>query len=428
MTVPPITVDSLSPLILAQEGLRYGNYMKMASASLVVYDYLISLSREVSLFWSCPMSLSKVLYMITRYLSLFIVLEQAVSYPSHKYSVTLGTALLSFILNIVFAALCQAVVTIRVWYLFEAERTIRLVVIAFYAICTIGSAICLAFLSHGLLDEALGVTILGETPSTPGLWWLFVPSVILHTAIFALTLWKTRNIGSPQESSIKRLLQEGFFVYVFVSAVYILEIIGLLPTGSDQRYLPMAILLGQLQTAVIIVVTCRTLINLRSLSDTLDIDPSWLLNATELSRVRCYEEQRGELVVETTPMSPIAPLWISNNGMDTDSDVRSSALTHTCYSLIATSSCCQAAARLTRLLRSRMFGRLRAAHVAEGGAEACTRNLSQYASIVDLVMRGTCSTTRSSFQYCHVPPHSQSRLVQPPYTCCSSRLRATRVR
>jgi len=306
---------------IAECGIRSGNYLAVASISLVVHDYLISLHRETSLFWTGPSSLSTVLYISLRYLSLLQAINSTVSLISTRADNVLHvTVPLAFIIDILMAAVSQGVVTLRVWYLFKSKKPIRMLAVVSYVACIAGSVGVLALLSPGLLYEAAGVTnknLDKGFSSPPGMWRLFMPSLMVHTIMFGLTLWKMKDVESLQRSSMMQLLQEGSFIYAFALIGLTLGMIYLAPAQTDKEYLAIATLHGQFQVSSIAVVTCRTMINLRSLADTLDVDPSWLLNTAELSRVRCRKQRRGELVVEMGPLdSPV-----SSEG-DADNDIQ----------------------------------------------------------------------------------------------------------
>jgi len=48
--------------------IRLMTYLNVATVCLWVYDYMLTLELEVSLFWKAPWKLSKVLFLFTRYL------------------------------------------------------------------------------------------------------------------------------------------------------------------------------------------------------------------------------------------------------------------------------------------------------------------------------------------------------------------------
>ncbi|EIW77930.1 hypothetical protein CONPUDRAFT_75685 [Coniophora puteana RWD-64-598 SS2] len=278
--VPP----SSSPIqIIYQKGIQYGDYLGMASTALIIYDYLISMSDEVSFFWVGPVSLSKVLYLIiyvhsgdlqwagTKY---HHVRHRILLYYLMTPDVLYGAIPLAFVAEILLIVMCQAVISLRVWYLFKNDRVTRNLAAIAYIGCTAGNAVILALLSPGIMYEAAGLTIKDQVMAPSKMYRLFFPSLVLHAVMLILTLWKMKTIAVLDSSSIKRIVQE----HNPANAIYL------------SRY--------YMDT----VITCRTMINFRSLADTLDIDPSWLLNYTELSRVRWHQERRGELVVEATPI------------------------------------------------------------------------------------------------------------------------------
>ncbi|THU93235.1 hypothetical protein K435DRAFT_799877 [Dendrothele bispora CBS 962.96] len=62
------TIDSQTVSYLAN--IRKITMADIATLTLVVYDYLISLDSEIRLVWGVPWTLGKILYLLTRYLAL----------------------------------------------------------------------------------------------------------------------------------------------------------------------------------------------------------------------------------------------------------------------------------------------------------------------------------------------------------------------
>ncbi|GJE95971.1 hypothetical protein PsYK624_121640 [Phanerochaete sordida] len=59
--------ESLSTIFTNFQYNRVTNYLDVISSVLTIYDWLLTLAREVELVWRSPWSAIKVLFLVTRY-------------------------------------------------------------------------------------------------------------------------------------------------------------------------------------------------------------------------------------------------------------------------------------------------------------------------------------------------------------------------
>ncbi|KAG1854614.1 hypothetical protein F4604DRAFT_1802209 [Suillus subluteus] len=165
--------------------------------------------------------------------------------------------------------LCQCVVTLRVWHLFHRSRFIRWLAAAVFISSMIGTAIVGGFSFHDVL------------------FTIYLPSLIVHTVMFSLTMYRFRaSSGALQEHGIiHRFLKEGMFMYAFACRLSM--------TKPDDIFIYYPALGGGLAVGTTVVSVCRAMLSIRSLAATHHVDPVWLLNHAELSRA-----SEGEIYVE----------------------------------------------------------------------------------------------------------------------------------
>ncbi|KIJ69033.1 hypothetical protein HYDPIDRAFT_105593 [Hydnomerulius pinastri MD-312] len=281
--------------------------LAFASISLVLWDHVITFGQEVECFWSGEWNISRVLYLTIRYLALALagiyiyahsvtpkVSELAAYYQSMDRILYAG-----YIGAFVLVLLCQAVVMLRVWYMFSHNRYIRPTAATFYVTSIVGCSVLAARNWYAVEQEFNSETdITVSTKLTPE-WYLFFPCVIVHTLLFLCTIWRVVESVHlwGDAPMLKRILKEGVVMYIFSSGALLFPVIGLSKVKDPLIYQPA--LLGEIGTAMTVISVCRAMLNLGSLAAMWHVDPAWLLNHAELSRVHWKKGQKdGELIVE----------------------------------------------------------------------------------------------------------------------------------
>ncbi|KAG0708137.1 hypothetical protein DFH29DRAFT_1075796 [Suillus ampliporus] len=199
-------------------------------------------------------------------------------------------------------ALCQCVVTLRVWHLFPRCRFARCLAVAALIVCTTGTAIAGGFvldLMRNVTYELLAAKNLKRTPVYS--FTLYLTSSIVHSIMFSLKPYRFHT--SPRALQgygiDNRFLKEGMFVYAFAAGTLLYEIVGLLMTGPKDTSTYDSALGGEIAVAATVVSVCRAMLSIRSLAATYHVDPAWLLNYAELSRVQWRRGAiEGEIFIE----------------------------------------------------------------------------------------------------------------------------------
>lgn len=211
---------------------------------------------------------------------------------------------LNYLLAFVIMVLCQCVVTLRVWHLFHRSRIIRWFAAAVFISSMIGTAI-VAGLSFQNVKAVYEVTSSSAKTSSgpPEIFTIYLPSLIVHTVMFSLTMHRFRSssrASSLQEHGIfHRILKEGMFMYAFAAGTLLYEIISLSMNNRKTVSVYYPALGGGLAVGTTVVSVCRAMLSIRSLAATYHVDPAWLLNHAELSRVQWRRgASEGEIYVE----------------------------------------------------------------------------------------------------------------------------------
>ncbi|KIJ65641.1 hypothetical protein HYDPIDRAFT_27637 [Hydnomerulius pinastri MD-312] len=285
--------------------------VSVAFASLMLYDHAICLGEEkgsVLLDWSMdaiehsiPLDTIFGFGPRNNYASRHFYNQPHV--PSAKVSFTLSKRETN-LENL------PAVITLRVWYLFSRSPAVRSFAVTAFALTTLAD-----FLVVGLLWSKVKSEILdpSATSASPVLAWVYVPSLFIHSTLFGLKVY--RFVTSPTrmqtDTLLWRFMKEGMFMYAFAMVSLTFGIIGLAITSTSELPTHLAALTGSPVVASIVVSVCRAMLSIRSLAATGHVEPAWLLNHAELSRVHWRRgAAEGEIIVgpdETAIQLPILP-------------------------------------------------------------------------------------------------------------------------
>ncbi|KAG2053359.1 hypothetical protein BDR06DRAFT_956688 [Suillus hirtellus] len=270
--------------------------VQVVSSTLVVYDHAITFAQEVTFFWSSSWSLSKILYFMIRYLALAQVCLNAVT--------TVGvakSAILEYTVRLTVMTLCQCVITLRVWHLFPRSRFIRWLAVTIFTACLAGGAIFDAIKYNAIKSTVNTNNDVISAQCRTFSFILYLPALVVHTTMFLLTLYRFRITPRTlqQHGMIHRFVQEGMILYSFAAGSLLYEIVRLSLVKPEDISVTMA------ATAVSI---CRAMLSIRCLAATYHVDPAWLLNHAELSRVQWRRGQNeGEIYVEVNEMDVVLP-------------------------------------------------------------------------------------------------------------------------
>ncbi|KAG1735513.1 hypothetical protein EDB19DRAFT_1076179 [Suillus lakei] len=203
--------------------------------------------------------------------------------------------------------LCQCVVTSRVWHLFPRSRLIRGLAVTVLIVC-IAAAAAITGVTFNVIK-----TVYAETapPQNTGfLFTIYLPALVVHTVMLLLKMY--RFYISPRalqrHGIIYRVVKEGMFMYAFAAGTLLYEIISLSMTEPEDMSIYYSALVGEIAVANTTVSVCRAMLSIRSLAATYHVDPAWLLNHAELSRVQWRRgDSEGEILVEVNEMDTILP-------------------------------------------------------------------------------------------------------------------------
>jgi len=305
--IPP---QLLERFIQSLEGAEIARILSIASFSLTVYEYIITLDEEVKYFWTNQWTISQILFFINRYLPPLIMIISivcfSVSNPLPEFCKPAIQA--AFLLNTLAITVIQAILVIRIWYLFQGSRWVQIGIISGFVGSVVLSVIFL-YLSVKNLKIVTPDTVHNFFPGLhikgcqaqrpPNFWRIYLPSLILHSILYVLTAMKAlKNRRLLKDAPIlKRLLRDGGFFYFIVFASVSFTAIGSFLNEFPKVNIPA--IYSHFMLAMTSIAVSRVLFSIHSLAEKLGSNSAWLLSNVDLSRVGWKRGAHdGEIIIE----------------------------------------------------------------------------------------------------------------------------------
>ncbi|EEB95809.1 hypothetical protein MPER_05165, partial [Moniliophthora perniciosa FA553] len=211
-------------------------------------------------------------------------------------------------MNVIGLTAVQAVLVVRIWYLFKHSSVIRVVSILSV---TIGAILSAFFVGQSFpLLRSIPIEIpelrhIGcAVPPPTNFWKLFLPALILHTLLFVLTALRAFRTPKVFRDAplLRRLLKDGGIFYFVVLVIVGYSAISAFFVNTPEINLP-AIFSDTMLTITSVAIS-RLMLNLRSLAARLGYDEEWIFNNVEIQRLNWKRGTReGEIIVEVNDHS-----------------------------------------------------------------------------------------------------------------------------
>ncbi|KAJ7656971.1 hypothetical protein DFH06DRAFT_1328501 [Mycena polygramma] len=324
MTLPrALTTDDIASI----QGAEIARTILIALFSLSVYEWAITLDEEMRYFWTGSWGMSRILFLVNRYLSpaisilalfctyqyldaLHILIRaelQVYPYRTQAFICKRGIQTL-FVISIVALGVVQAMLVVRVWYLFGQSRLTRMAMISAFMITNIISLYfaVVSAIELQVTPNLVNLHIHGCRASRPMRFWrLWLPSLVLHTLLYCLTAYRAlKNRRMFKEAPIlKRLVRDGGFFYFVVFISILFTAIGSFLSQYPSINIPA--IYANFTVATTSIAASRVMLSIHSLAAKLGSDSAWLLNNIELSRVPWRRgATEGEIIVDRFRRDP----------------------------------------------------------------------------------------------------------------------------
>ncbi|KAF8887424.1 hypothetical protein CPB85DRAFT_1441729 [Mucidula mucida] len=257
-------------LITALEHMQIVTYFDVASTALLVHEYILTFEQEVTLIWPSAWNITKILYLLTRYLP-FV---DAVLVLWHQFTpnMPLDQCYLAYkstgwMFTISFA-MAEVILTIRTWAVWNRNRLLTFALPIFYIACWAPDftfmGIFLDSMRFGVppIENFQGCLVTAGNPILSWCWILLMiyeGVMLLLMAIKAFGEFRNVHAGTPQ--LLAGILKDGilYYLYLFVLSTINVVIIRVLPILQHD----FANLFSFFERVIHAVLTCRVIINIR---------------------------------------------------------------------------------------------------------------------------------------------------------------------
>ncbi|KDR82178.1 hypothetical protein GALMADRAFT_264430 [Galerina marginata CBS 339.88] len=262
----------------AEERLRS---FSVAASTLLVWDILLTLDKEVDMVWKADWNLMKVLYLFQRYLpivdTIFLNLQSQLGENLgaaeclRLYSASGWLMFFGF-------ALSEVILTLRAWAVWNRERRLTIILVVLWVMVWGPIA---AFIAHFIRSIIIG------PPPYAGYRGCFVydANTSLFLCFLLLTVWNIVVFGlmavvgirirawSSKSKLFQLIYRDGAIYYLYVFAFSALNVIAIVTFRSGYQFT-----LTSLERCLHSVLASRVLLNLRICARE---DSSWSERLTE---------------------------------------------------------------------------------------------------------------------------------------------------
>ncbi|KAH7920549.1 hypothetical protein BV22DRAFT_793383 [Leucogyrophana mollusca] len=230
----------------------YYNNCFMAVATLLVYDYLLTIGQEDEYVWQRPMSLMSFLYYVVRYVGLFVAIVAALwgNFIVGSVPVSAGFYVFDNLGFYVIICVSAAIMVLRVFAMYNQSKVILGVLLLFFVPTVVATIVIIVKLlnissakSYVIAFNLLGTNYCAEvSPSTRADSLLFIyltiPRVCFDVLLVVLAVGRlvkdavdNRMLGKWQPNVYLRMLARDSIMYFLLNLAFtILELIQPLTT------------------------------------------------------------------------------------------------------------------------------------------------------------------------------------------------------
>ncbi|KAJ7624316.1 hypothetical protein DFH06DRAFT_1481635 [Mycena polygramma] len=221
-----LSSDQANSLLQLARDARLTEYLALASLSLVIFEWLISLRREVDMVWMRPKSPVKWLYVSNRYFTFamiffctYVYLQETPSDTSCFISQQVQGIGATMVVGTV-----DIILLLRIWILCERSRRVFYVLLPMVT-GEIAMMLCITILTVNSLTEFVHVGFVTGcySPDVPKYFAAFpVPSLIVSCLMFCVTVRICyRRLASSHsacntQSIVKVFLRDGVLWFLVV--------------------------------------------------------------------------------------------------------------------------------------------------------------------------------------------------------------------
>jgi len=299
-------------LVMAFKHLQVMAFFNSAGIAMLIYDFFLTFPQEVSLIWPAPLSLMKVLFLVTRYLPFADVGIRIWHHTRYKPSVR--TCLFVFESNswlfYVGTCLAEVILTLRTWAVWNRDWRLSIALPIFYIACFGVNIPLIVIFVKSLRFLPIPTPPLLGCLAIKG-WHLvsicWTMLFVYETGIFLLMLIKGircyRSGGSSQLFHV--VYRDGLLYYLYLFGFALANVIMVATMPPDLQ-----MVLVVIERFIHPILACRVVLDIRG--QVSNMSQSALANTITLPKPQAYVQTETDSTPETRT---------ARNGNDTSSFV-----------------------------------------------------------------------------------------------------------
>ncbi|KAF8579728.1 hypothetical protein K439DRAFT_1637709 [Ramaria rubella] len=258
--------EDQSAVVEAAYQMTNENYSLATCITLLVTDYFITFPREVELIWNAPWTFAKVIFLVNRYTSFFVIvniISCLVSDPDWclaLYWISAWTFWTGY-------ALAELIFCLRTYAIWEKKRWVVILLTTMYT--------CIIFTMMGATAKIPPTIRLGTAPlGTHGchiaamdespIYLELISFSLFELAIAGLTLmraiYQLRGVDRAHSPLLVMLYRDGLLYFVYTAAITFANIVVL--SISPTEYLSLQ-LVSSLQRVLLNILSVRVMLHIR---------------------------------------------------------------------------------------------------------------------------------------------------------------------
>ncbi|KAF8452874.1 hypothetical protein L210DRAFT_2061202 [Boletus edulis BED1] len=227
-----------SDLQSASEFLFTNDYASLVVVTVVVYDYILTFSKEIEYVWCRPWTWVSTLFVIVRYSGFCWIMTSALNCSSFVHGL-LEVRTVSFLIStwafIVFLSAADLVMILRVYAMWNRSRTILCVLSLIYVLQVVTSIVFNGIYNNPATDFSVDRVLnfsfcnpsFTNAPPTHNVY-IVVPRLVLGATLMILTVFQTlkqsfemyKLTKAWQPNRYMKVLARDGILYFFVNLLY----------------------------------------------------------------------------------------------------------------------------------------------------------------------------------------------------------------
>ncbi|KDR72731.1 hypothetical protein GALMADRAFT_252945 [Galerina marginata CBS 339.88] len=273
----------LEALIEALYGVAFVSKGEVAAAALYLWDYLLTVGMEIELVWTSRWNVIKVLFLVQRYLPLLDTCILTLYRDLQPGRTGNGCTVIEMATGFMYVGgyvVAEALLTFRVWALWERSRTLAFILPVAFAVCWAPAFVVMYYFQQSLRFSPAPI------PGVPGcfviaaseiLKWCWVSLIIWNAfTLFLMLIPGMRHYRSQLHSSLlySVVYRDGTFYFFFLFVLSIINIVLTVTVVPTKRFF-----ISSLERCLHSMLASRVILHMR---DHARLPPEWESGRSEV--------------------------------------------------------------------------------------------------------------------------------------------------